>query len=50
MKPLSPALPVMALFGSGHKSNPTWNQNREVEMKLLATRRLGCRLTDSMVN
>jgi len=44
MKPLSPALPVMALFGSGYKRNPTWNPNREGRMKLLATRRLGCRL------
>ncbi len=50
MKPLSPALPVMALFGSGYKRNPTWNPNREGRMKLRAAMRLGCRLSDSMVN
>ncbi len=45
MKPLSPALPVMALFGSGHKRNPIWNPNREGRMKLRAAMRLGCRLS-----
>ena len=50
MKPISPALPVMALFGSGYKRNPTWNPNREGRMKLRAAMRLGCRLSDSMVN
>ena len=44
MKPLSPALPVMALLGSGHKRNPIWNPNREGRMKLRAAMRLGCRL------
>jgi len=50
MKPISPALPVMALFGSGYKWNPIWSKSREGEAKLPATRRLGCRLSDSMVN